>query len=151
MVTTGQRPMQGTRLLLLYKEGACIFKDMRTMVRLLVILTVLAIVGPFVPALACSQAGAGSMPCCTASAPCDLGVGTGSCCRITSTPASSIPAGVAMQPAGQGRLSPARGPSSNKADTTPHGVAAIRSDRLWFPSSHDDSTPLFLRNASILR
>jgi hypothetical protein len=129
----------------MYIEG------MRAMARCLVILTVLAIVGPFVPALACGQADSGSMPCCKASVPCDLGIGAGSCCRITSAPPSSIPAGMTMQPANPGRILPAHGPASTSGDATPYALVSLRFDRLWLPSAHDDSAPLFLRNASILR
>jgi len=122
---------------------------MQTVVRSFLILTVLAVVCPLVPVLACGQTG--DMPCCRPSVPCDLGIGTGDCCHTVAAPASSEPTKGAMKPANYGTLLPVHRPSPNSADVMPHAMAALRFERLWFPSSHDDSTPLFLRNASILR
>jgi len=124
-------------------------QNMRRAARSLLILTVLAVVCPLVPVLACGQAG--GMPCCRPSVPCDLGIGTGECCRTMSAPAGSVPPGGATQSANPGPLLRVHGPSPISVDATPHAVAVLGFNRLWFPPHHDDSTPLFLRNASILR
>ena len=106
-------------------------------------------VWPLVPALACGQTG--DMPCCRPSVPCDLGIGTGHCCRTVSASSSSEPIKGVMQPADPGRLQQSHGSSPFSDDVTSHLATVLRFDRQWFPPSHDDSTPLFLRNASILR
>jgi hypothetical protein len=126
---------------------------MRTAGRLFTILTVVALVSPWAPALLCARPGAGAMPCCKTEAPCDFQMQANRCCSIGQ--AAAAPAGTAGTPANSALSVLSRPSQVAVVDlASPDGSDGLRPpgrDRLWYPPAHDRSPSLFLRNASILR
>ena len=116
-------------------------------------LTLLALLVAGGPALYCAQPGAAAMPCCKPSTHCDLGMKANACCVLDPTPASPERTADAQVPStgfhSLQRLQPATAGGAAPAVSGP--VALLRAERLGYPPAHDASTPLFLRNASILR
>jgi hypothetical protein len=126
---------------------------MRTIGRLLAVLTVITLVSPWVPSLLCAQAAAGAMPCCRTQAPCDLQIQSNRCCTVER--GTAAPAGSTAVLTSSYASAHVRYPQLATVDHTlsEDAVASAHpdGDRLWYPPSHDRSTPLFLRNAAILR
>ncbi len=128
-------------------------RRMRPSGRLFAVLTVVALVSPWAPALLCARPGDGAMPCCKTEAPCDFQMQANRCCSIGQ--AAAAPAGTAGIPANSALSGRGRPSQIAAVDLGfPDGSDRLRPpgrDRLWYPPAHDRSPSLFLRNASILR
>jgi hypothetical protein len=126
---------------------------MRMAARFATILTVVALVSPWVPALLCARPGAETMPCCKTQAPCHFQMTARGCCSIERAPATpGGAAGTLPPPSGSEQI---QRPRPAHVDLLDGDLVArfvfTRVNRLWYPPAHDDSAPLFLRNVSILR
>jgi hypothetical protein len=124
---------------------------MRTLGRILSLVTAVALFAAGGPALYCAQASAHSMPCCKTSARCDLGMKAAACCTVE--PSSGSPERAAGLGTGFAARSPEKRPHAAcflQEDSAVDPVALEGPARLWYPPAHVESVPVYLRHVSIL-
>ena len=128
-------------------------RRMRTAGRLLAVLTVAALLSPWVPSVLCARPGKAAMPCCKTQAPCRSQMGANGCCSVERAPAAPGGSpGTPAPPAASGQAKRAQPVHADRlAADLSSGFDQARTERLWYPPAHDRSAPVFLRNVSILR